>query len=184
MTDSLTSALAGFFGSTEDHSPQPQPTEKSMWDRLNEERAQWRDAIAFLIANPGEGAEGDRGASSIHQVYAKDMTGNLGQVLPASVAGSAVDTTGIGNEALSGMLTWLAGKGYYGPKGYDQSDIDANRRGIAPVVAGLQSRGDPGYQTLSSARAEIPNAGVSQIISVIQALANSQRMSSTPGSVR
>ena len=171
MADYLTEALAGLFPQEE----APVEPKKSVWDRLNEERAQWRDTIAFLLANPGEGAEGDRGASSLHRVYAKNMTDSLGQVLPATVAGSTVNAAGVGNEALSGALTWLAGKGYYGPKGYDQADIDANLAGINPEVARLQSMGDPGYQTLTGVRA-VGQPGISQVASLIQALADYQRV--------
>jgi hypothetical protein len=142
---------------------------QSLWDRLNQRRAELRDTVAYAINNPGEGPPDDPGAHGIHSAYAGSLTDKLGQALPASVAGGVVDAAGIGNEGLSGILTWLAGQGFMGPKGFDSEDIAANREGIAPSVERLQASGDPGAQTINTIRT-MGQPGSSQIASLIQAL--------------
>lgn len=104
---------------------------------LNSKRAELRNMLAFWLHNPGQGAEGDPGAYSLHSSYSQGLTNRLmGAGLPPTAAAIGVDTLGIGNEALSGGVEKLLGGDFASSRGYDSQDIAANRTGIARALAG------------------------------------------------
>jgi len=114
---------------------------KTQWtsamDAANSQRAQWRDALAYSLVNPGKGSEGDPQALATHEGWMSGAAEGMSENLRPEATKLILDLLGIGNEGVSGSLSWLGGNGFYGPAGYDQADIDANRRGI---VAGLLKR--------------------------------------------
>lgn len=120
------------------------PKQRGFFDRLNSQRAAIRDTIAFAIAHPGQGAEGDPGARSLHEAWMRDAATKLSGSLRPGAIRALLGTVGKANEGLSGVLSWLGGHGFYGDAGYDQGDVDANTRGIE---AGL-SQPPPGLPPL------------------------------------
>lgn len=114
--------------------------ERSIFDRLNSQRAAIRDTIAFALANPGRGAEGDPGARSLHEAWMHDASVGMKKNLRPAVVRALLSGVGKANEGLSGVLALLGGHGFYGDQGYDQNDVDANTRGIE---SGLAQAPDP-----------------------------------------
>lgn len=107
-------------------------------DRANAQRAEWRNALAYAMVNPGKGAEGDPGAHATHEGWMRGATQAVGQHLRPGATRAALEAVGWGNEAVSGSLAWLGGHGFYGPQGFDREDIEANRRGMAQGFEQLQ----------------------------------------------
>lgn len=97
---------------------------------LNQKRAEARDTLAYAIHNPGRGPVDDPGAQGLHESWMRGAAEDLGKRVSPNVAYNALDTLGRGNELVSGALSAAGGSGFYGPAGYDQEDIDANRRGM------------------------------------------------------
>lgn len=111
----------------------------SKW--LNDARVSTRDTLAYAIHNPGQGAEGDPGAHALHEQWMRGAANDLSGTLRPGATRAVLGAVGAGNEALSGSLAWLAGRGFYGPTGYDPEDMAANRRGIE---AGIRDSEQPG----------------------------------------
>lgn len=98
-----------------------------------------RDTLAYLMANPGEGAEGDRDANLTHEAFSRLLASRLAEYMPDRAAGGIVGGLGVGNEVIAGLLESAQGRPFYGPKAYDEGDLDANERGIASGLS--QPRG-------------------------------------------
>lgn len=103
---------------------------RALMQFLNEKRAEARDTLAYAIHNPGKGPVDDPGAQGLHESWMRGTAANLGRHVSPNVAYNLLDTVGRGNELLSGALSAAGGRGFYGEAGYDQEDIEANRRGM------------------------------------------------------
>lgn len=106
-----------------------------VFDKLNTQRAALRDAIAFALANPGKGAEGDPGAYSLHEAWMQDAAHKMSKNLRPGATRAVLSGAGKANEMLSGLLALLGGHDFYSEEGYDEGDIAANRRGIEAGLA-------------------------------------------------
>lgn len=97
---------------------------------LNDKAVEGRDTLAFAIHNPGRGTADDPGAHGLHEGWMRGTGQSLGELLPPNVAYQALDALGKGNELQAGIRSALGGGGFFGEAGYDQEDIEANRRGL------------------------------------------------------
>jgi hypothetical protein len=106
-------------------------------DNLNAKRAEWRDAIAFMIKNPGQGPADDPRARNIHKAWMEGSARDLNQGrVNQSVIRALLHGLGYANEGVSGVVQLAGGKPFKSESGYDEGDIAANEEGISAGLAG------------------------------------------------
>ncbi len=114
------------------------PTTK---DALRSLYTRGRGALAGLANKLGgdpAGFDHDPGPE-MHRVTSRDLTNLFGKVLPSQDAALLADLMGRGNEALTGGLQAITGGEFYGPAGYDETDIQQNLVGIEEARRGLEA---------------------------------------------
>lgn len=116
--------------------------------KANDMRVRGRGALAEIAGLFGGEGQDLSSQAGMHRVVSRNLTQDLGQVLPPQMSANLADTAGLGNETLSGGLQALLGNPVMSETGFDWGDVASNRGGQDAAMKELRTHPPLGAQLL------------------------------------
>lgn len=109
---------------------------KSVPDKARTLHTQGRD---FLARHLGSGPADDRGSRGFHRSVYKTIGEASSNPVLAGFAPAAL-LAGLENEAVGGITEKLGGRDFFGERGFDWQDLEANMEGLGQGLAPEKDR--------------------------------------------